>query len=277
MGLGLVGAGLLAAGAWGGVPSAPTPPSAVAIRPAVLRNFTADQAALRRYRYRERVILVKGGSRTDRTLSVYYVQGRSVAPEIALDGQPLGPRGRAAQQQAARERAAQLAHRPPPPLGVVDFRGHDYSFPRLAADFHYGPARVVIWHGRTTWVYPAWPNPNAPHPSSAEKVLLASRGTVWIDAKDLHLVRVQMHTFRPVRYLAGILATVHRATLDLQLQRVAPGVWLPARTAFRLRATLLLLKAFNESKVESYWAYHRGTGPGPQAADGTRSIVKGVN
>lgn len=240
-------------------PSPPSPPTARAIRPAVLRNFTADEAALWRYLHQERIILVKDGSRSDRTVHVFYVHGRAVAPAIAVGGKPLGPRALANQQRAAAERVAQLARRKPPPLGAVEFHGHSYSFKKLAEDFHYGPAKVLQWHGRTTWVYPAWPNPNVPHTTRAEQVLLASRGTVWIDAKDLHLVRVEMHTFRPVKYFAGILATVHHATLDLELQRIAAGVWLPRRIAFRLQATILLFKTFDEAKVETYWGYHRAT------------------
>lgn len=243
---------LLLSAAWG-----QQPPSALSIRPAVLKHFTADQEALSQYRHLERIVLTKNGQRSDRTVRVYYVHGRAVAPEIALGGKALGPKARAAQEKAAALRAQQLAQRPPPPPGMLEFQGHNYAFKELAEDFRYGPGKVVQWHGRTTWVYPAYPNPNGPHRSRAEEVLLGSEGTVWIDAQDLHLVRVQMHTFRPVKYFGGLLATVHAARLDLQLERVAPGIWLPRRIAFHVQATILLLKQFQESKVETYWGYSR--------------------
>ncbi|MGH9507440.1 MAG: hypothetical protein ACRD13_10995 [Terriglobales bacterium] len=233
----------------------PRPPSALSIRPAVLRHFTADEEALAHYLHLERVILTKDGRRSERTVRVYYVNGRAVATEIALGGKPLGPKGLAAQHRVAAQRAAQLALRPPPRPGMLEFQGHDYPFAQLAQDFDYGPGKVVQWHGRTTWVYPAYPNPNAPHRSRAEDVLLGSEGSVWIDARNLHLVRVKMHTFRPVKYFGGLLATVHAASLDLQLEPVAPAVWLPRRIAFQVNATILLFKQLRESKIEAYWGY----------------------
>lgn len=240
------------------------PPSLDRLREELIRNFAADQQAVLRYEHREYVLVRKNQTRDGRTLLVYFVNGHQVAETTAVDGRELTAAARAAEHRRAEARAAASAHRPPPPVGALEFNRKTYPFRKLAGDYVYGPARVEQWHGRTTWVYPAAPNPNATSRSREEQVLLSSRGEIWVDAEDHHVVRISMHTFEPVRYILGILATIHTASLDLQLARRAPGEWLPTEAYFDFDATILFFKDLRESKLQVFSTYQPLTG-GPPA------------
>lgn len=234
---------------------AQTPPDALAIKSRLIANFKSDQLGLERFVHQEHVCTNKDGVRDARTLRVWYVNGREVSETIALDNRRLSPEEIAAEHARALERARQAGLRPSPPAGMIVFEGQSYSFEKLAGDYVYGPAETRTWQGRTVWVYPARPNPNAPSRSRAESLLLHSQGEIWVDAEDMHVIRVALHTTAPVHYGLGVLATIHRAELDLQLQREAPGLWLPAEADFSLDATVFLVKRLERSKTQTYSAY----------------------
>lgn len=246
-----------------------------ALRDQLIASFSADQAAVQRYRHHEVVSLVRGPNRETRELSVFFVHGHQVSVTLAENGRAVSAPDLAAERLAAQARAAQLTHRPPPPPGALEFDQHVYSFRKLADDFLYGAPKVTTWRGRPTWVYPAEPNPNVPDRTRAEQVLLSSRGEIWVDARDRRVARIRLHTFAPVRYFLGILATVREASLDLQL---APGAdaglaeafagapaggdcWLPTRAYFDFDATVFFFKHLHQSKLQVFSDYR------PEAAE----------
>jgi hypothetical protein len=230
-------------------------PPIESLRALLIRNFSNDQAAVTRYRHTERVIEKKDGKVTNKTQLVWYVHGHAVSEITGYDNTPLNPDQRAEEHRKALQRARQMTSREPAPVGVIVVNHKQYPFAKLASDYVYGPGKVMQWHGRTVWVYPAEPNPNTPDRSREEEVLLSSRGEIWVDAEDLHVVRIQIHTFEPVRYWLGVLATVHQAELDLELQRYAPGVWLPETADFSFQATVLLFKHMVRSKTQIFSDY----------------------
>lgn len=247
-------------------PAAGSPPSAESIRAVAVRNFSADAENLWRYSHLETEVLTKNGRTTRRKLWVYYVNGHQVSITLAVNGHAVSGEQLAQERHDAQMRAADLRLRPPPPAGSLVFNGRAYPFAKLAGDYLYAPARVEQWRGRTTWIYPVTPNPNAPARSREEQVLLSSEGEVWVDAQDLHVVRISLHTFEPVKYFLGILATVHSAHLDLQLQRIAPGEWMPDRTDFAFDATILVFKRLRQSKLQTFTDFQ------PLPASGTPSL-----
>lgn len=232
-----------------------SPPAAETVEKQLIANFKSDQAALGQFTHDEHVVTNKDGVRDARRLHVWYVNGRAVSETFSLDDRVLSPGEIAAEHQRALERARQAARRPAPPQGLIEFEGQTYSFEKLAGDYLYGPADTRTWQGRTVWVYPATPNPRAPSRSRAENLLLHSQGEIWVDAEDLHVIRIALHTTAPVHYGLGVLATIHHARLDLQLQRQAPGLWLPAEADFSLDATLLMLRRIERSKFQTYSNY----------------------
>ncbi|MGH9518056.1 MAG: hypothetical protein ACRD2D_00335 [Terriglobales bacterium] len=238
---------------------AQSPPEALAIKSRLIANFRSDQLALERFTHQEHVCTDKDGVRDGRTLRVWYVNGREVSETVALDNRALSSEEIAAEHARAMERARQAGMRDRPPAGMIVFEGKAYSFEKLAGDYVYGPADMRIWGGRTVWVYPARPNPDAPSRSRAESLLLHSQGEIWVDAEDLHVMRVSLHTTAPVRYGLGVLATIHHAQLDLQLQREAPGLWLPAEADFSLDATILMVRKIARSKTQTYSDYSDAT------------------
>jgi hypothetical protein len=230
----------------------PQPPPAASIEPRVIANFESDQKALSRFQYLEHVVTKRDGKVDARTLRVWYVNGNAVNQTVAFDSHSLTPAEEAAEVRGARIRARAAARRPPPPAGVVVFGGVHYPFRRLAHDYVFSGGVARRWRGRVIWEYRAEPNPAADARSRAESLLLHTQGEVWVDARDLHIVRLAVHSVEPVRYLLGMLATVHEARLSLEMQRYAPGVWLPAKADFSLRATILMFDHIARSKRQSF-------------------------
>lgn len=255
----------LALAATSGAVRAQAPPPAASIQQRLIVAFKQDQTDLQRYVHREHVVTIKDGRRDARTLRVWFVHGHEVQETIALDNRQLSLAELSAEHQRALQRALDAAKRPPSPTGMLRFQGHAYPFARLANDYVYCDATTRMWHGRATWVYQAKPNPNA-HPESREETLLLhTQGEVWVDAGDLHVVRIALHTVGNVRYGLGIVATIHQANLELQLERQRPGVWLPSTAGFSLRATVLLFDTITRSKEQTYFDYQAaGTDPAPR-------------
>lgn len=231
------------------------PPPIDSIRTTLIRNFADDQSAVFRYRHTEHVIEKKDGKVVDKTQLVWFVNGHQVSEVIAYGNQPLTPQAQAVEQEKAMERAGSLVHRPPLPAGGLEFNHKNYPFAKLAQDYVYGPGKAIEWNQRTVWVYPAEPNPNAPDRSREEELLLSSRGEIWVDAEDLHVIRIRIHTFEPVRYWLGFLATIHKAQMDLELQRYAAGEWLPEKVDFSFKATVLLFKNLARGKTQIFSGY----------------------
>jgi hypothetical protein len=230
----------------------PPPPPAAAIEARVIAAFESDQKALSHFQYLEHVVTTRDGKVDARTLRVWYVNGNAVNRTVAFDSHALTPAEEAAEARGAAIRARAAARRPPPPQGEVVFDGVHYPFRRLAQDYVYGDGVARRWRGRTIWVYQARPNPAADARSRAESLLLHTQGEVWIDARDLHVVRLAVHSTSPVRYLLGMLATIHHAELSLEMQRYAPGVWLPAKADFSMNATILMFDRIVRGKRQSF-------------------------
>jgi len=247
--------------AWGQAPVTSPPPPADAIRARVVANFAADQRALLTFDHTEHIVNRRNGDRDGRTLRVWYVRGHEDSETVAIDGRSLTPAEIAAEHKRAADRAAELEKRAPAPVGVFEFQGQTYPFSDLANDYVYGPPQVRDEHGRATWVYQASPNPQAQRHSVAEQLLMHSEGELWVDAEDLHVDHIEIHTTAPVRYGLGIIATIHSATMTLDLERHAPGMWLPRSSSFSLQATVLLLKTLTRSKQQDFSDYRPRSEP----------------
>ncbi|HUX68385.1 MAG TPA: hypothetical protein VMV31_12935 [Terriglobales bacterium] len=232
-----------------------SPPPAAAIEARLIAAFQNDQEALLHFQHLEHVVTGRDGAFDGRTLHVWYVHGHAVSETIALDHRALSPKEIAAEHQRALIRARDAAQRPPAPAGVVVFDGQRYPFAKLADDYLYRDPQRRVWRGREIWVYQAYPNPATASRSRAESLLLHSQGVVWVDAADLHVIRIELHTTSPVRYGLGVLATIHSAGLELDLERHSPGVWLPAHADFHLSATVLLVKSLLRSKQQTFSDY----------------------
>jgi len=243
--------------------AAQSPPPAEQIKAQLIDNFLQDQQALQLYVHREHVTTEKDGAREGHTLRVWYVLGHEINKTIALDDRPISAGELAAGQESAVKHAAEAAQKPPAKTGMLVFSGHEYPFSKLANDFVYGPAAVRRWDGRTVWVYPASPNPHAESRSREEKLLLHTAGEVWVDAADLHIIRISMHLTSPVKYGFGVLATVRGANLNLVLERHSAGEWLPQEADFSVLATVLLVKTISRAKRTTYSDYQ----PDDQADD----------
>ncbi len=237
------------------VATPPALPPVAQLRPLLLHNFIQDEMANTHFSHVEHDEIGRNGKWEGYTATMFYVKGHPVRQITALDARQLSPQELAGQANAARQTATDDAKRDWAPFGVVKVSKEQIPFSQLANDYLYGTPSLRTWRGRPTWVLPMTPNPDNKSRSRAEDILLSSRGELWVDAQDLHVVRIQIHMFQPVRYLLGVLATVHAANLDMQLERYAPGVWVPQKVQFGANATIAFLKHWSESKQQDFWNY----------------------
>ena len=82
--------------------------------------------------------------------------------------------------------------------------------------------------GHVCWVLSFAPRDGQlPDNRRIDKALNRSTGQLWIAKDDYGVVRITFEMQEPFRYLWGLVATLRRATGQLNLERAEPGLWTP--------------------------------------------------
>jgi hypothetical protein len=126
-----------------------------------------------------------------------------------------------------------------------------------AFDFNLSGRDTVVGH--EVYVLTAKPRRGYRPPTAQAKALTGMEGTLWVDSKDFHWVKVQAKVVHPVS-IEGFLARVERGTrFELDQAPVAEGLWLPSRFVMVSRAKVLFFFSHNDRDDEAYFDYHRAT------------------
>jgi len=92
-----------------------------------------------------------------------------------------------------------------------------------------------------------------------DEALNRSTGRIWISQDDYGLVRVEFEMREPIRYLAGILATVRNTVGRLEFERIEADIWFPVD--FELKLDLRILFKNIRRNITMNWSdYHRAIG-----------------
>lgn len=88
-----------------------------------------------------------------------------------------------------------------------------------------------------------------------DEALNRSTGKLWISQDDFGLVRVEFEMKEPIRYLAGLLATVRNTAGRLEFERIEDDVWLPVD--FELSLDLRILFKNIRRNIRMSWRDYR--------------------
>ncbi|OYT72095.1 MAG: hypothetical protein CFK52_06285 [Chloracidobacterium sp. CP2_5A] len=121
----------------------------------------------------------------------------------------------------------------------------------------YNPRRETL-RERPVIVCDFRPRPGYKPTSDAEKILQKLVGTIWLDAKDEEVARLEGRFASDFKVGGGLLASLKRgAAFVFEQTRNAEGVWLPLREDFNAGIKVLLLAGVNISVENRYGDYRK--------------------
>jgi len=92
-----------------------------------------------------------------------------------------------------------------------------------------------------------------------DEALNRSTGKLWISQEDFGLVRVEFEMREPIRYLAGILATVRDTVGRLEFDRIEEDVWFPVD--FELALDMRILFKNIRRNIKLNWRVYQRIAP----------------
>ncbi len=125
-----------------------------------------------------------------------------------------------------------------------------------ACEFHH-PRRETL-RGRPVIVCDFRPRHDYKPTNSTEKILQKLVGTVWLDAEDEEVARLEGRFATDVKVGGGLLASLKRgAAFVFEQTRTGEGVWLPLREDFNADIKVLLVAGLNISVENRYSDYKK--------------------
>ncbi len=118
--------------------------------------------------------------------------------------------------------------------------------------------RHETYRGREVLVYDFEPNPQFKPHSRAESLANKLGGTVWIDAQDVEVARLEARLVDNYRVAGGLLGSVKTGSdLIVEQERVNGEVWLPSILDFSLDARFMLFKSVHERILDHFSSYRK--------------------
>jgi len=118
--------------------------------------------------------------------------------------------------------------------------------------------RYETYRGREMLVYDFEPNSQFQPHSRAESLANKLVGTVWIDAQDIEVARLEARIIDDYRVVGGLLASVKKGSdLIVEQERVNGEVWLPSLLDFSLDARFMLFKSVHERILDHFSSYRK--------------------
>jgi hypothetical protein len=104
-------------------------------------------------------------------------------------------------------------------------------------------------------VLKATPRKGYKPPDRDSEVLTGMQGTLWIDQRTFHWVKVEAHVIRPVR-IEGFLAEVEPGTrFEVEKQPVTGEIWLASHFSMKSNARVMLLIPHRGEEDDWYFHY----------------------
>ena len=212
-------------------------------------TLNADWAADPNYAYVERDEVQKNDKVTSKKFQVVYIAGSDYNLPLAINDQPLAPdlenveikklknevrRRNAESPEARRQRIGKYVKQRDENEALV------LDFPNA---FTFELVREETIDGHSAYVLSGAPKKRTGPATIAAKVLSGMRGTVWIDQRDFHAIRVECDVMNPVP-LYGILARVLPGThIDFGMAPVTDSTWLIGELSMKLTISKLGFKS----------------------------------
>lgn len=210
------------------------------------------------YRFRQTTIVEalntahKVTRREIRVEEVFPVEGRYLFHRLVrLNGQPLTAAETAAEakREAAFRAAARAGKKPKQPEEVTDLgtRFTDEELDRAFISKQIGREPV---RGRPCIVYEFRGRPgrtlkvSGQYQKFFEVVVDGIVGRLWLDEEDRKPARGQVRLKHPVSLMFGLLAYIKQFDLDVEFERLEPGVWWPRTAEGSVDARYLIFQTY---------------------------------
>jgi hypothetical protein len=198
-----------------------------------------------------------------RTTHTVMVQGSPYDELIAINGEPLSQGAKSAEQrkleavtkQRQRESKQQRAERIA--RYQRDRARNNFMMQQLTVAFDFKLQGTQKMDGFDVYVLQATPRAGYRPPTMAAKALTGMRGTLWIDQKTFHWVKVEAEVVHPVS-IEGFLARVEPGTqFELEKIPVGDGIWLPKHFSMKSRARVLAVVPRSQQEDDTYSNYQK--------------------
>ncbi|MCX7825634.1 MAG: hypothetical protein N2689_08745 [Verrucomicrobiae bacterium] len=225
------------------------------------RDAAADPAkppAVIPYRFRQTTIVEALNTahqvtrRDVRVEEVFPVEGRYLFHRLVrLNGRPLSPPEEAAeaQREAAFRDAARKGKKPKQPEVVTDLTTQftDEELDRAFVSKEIGREQV---RGRPCIVYEFRGRPGrrlkvgGQYQQFFEVVVDGILGRLWVDEEDRKPARGEVRLKHPASLMFGLLVYVKQFDLDVEFERLEPGVWWPREANGCVDARYLIFQTY---------------------------------
>ena len=94
--------------------------------------------------------------------------------------------------------------------------------------------------------------------STSEFSTTKAGGTVWVDEADAQLARIEFHFIDDVKFGLGLLASISKNTqMTREWRNLNNEVWVPLHNESLVKARVLLVKGYNERRIDDYADYKK--------------------
>jgi hypothetical protein len=182
---------------------------------------------------------------------------------VAVDDKPLSAEAAAAERERFEKELNKREHETPQERKqrVAKYQkemDRDRFFMEQLADaFNFVLSGKDAIAGQEVYVLTARPRRGYHPPNTQAKALAGMRGTLWIDSRDFHWVRVRAEVFRTVS-IEGFLARIEPGTrFEFDQTSIEEGLWLPSRFLVNTRAKVFFFFSHNDHQEETYFGYKK--------------------
>ena len=126
--------------------------------------------------------------------------------------------------------------------------------------------------GHSCWVVYLEPRKGKlPVKRRMDEALNRSTGKLWISQDDFGLVRVEFEMREPIRYLAGLLATLRNTVGQLEFEQIERNIWFPVE--FELQLDLRILFKNIRRNIAVNWSGYRRADAGQEPLLANQEVV----
>jgi hypothetical protein len=234
-----------------------TQPNADTVVQHSIEALKSDWRVEPKYNYRELDVTSHGS----RSYQVLMILGSPYRRIEAINGTPLGPESRQAEQ---RKLKAAIARRCGESKAQTQKRIADYNKGRerdhllmkeMTNAFVFSVLGETTTNGRAAWHLRATPKPGYQPLDKETRVLTGMKGDLWIDKDTFQWIQVVAQVIHPVS-IEGFLARVEPGTRFKLVQApVTGGVWFPSEFSFGSKVRVLSFIGHNGTEDDTFSAY----------------------
>lgn len=235
-------------------PATPAPDAPIPDIPTLMHQVEANQKELeairKDYTYHAHIVIddldKNGGLKKSSTqeLNVFYVNGQEIDQLLQRNGAPLPAKDEKKEQERVDKAIARAKSRKDQDDPNRQFVMQISRLLELGTVSN--PRRVQI-NGRNTIAFDYTGNTKAKTKNLSEAVMKDLVGTIWVDERSHHVVRLDAHFENNFHIAGGLLVNIQKDTrFHFEQGFINNEVWLPTRADIHGGVRVLLVKSVNQ-------------------------------